>query len=207
MGQTAERSCIVVLELFCEERIRITSMTHIPSVVLARITLVVYFLTLTFGCADQRNQPDCADVFESRLERSSFKVFKNGLALHEPTGLTVTQCAVGQSMVNFKCRGDAIKLSWDDAIVYAAEVREKTGEPWRLPTKSEMPKLLEKHCINPAANPFIFPNLEVANFWTDSKGLHQDQFRCSVYTYQGRVFCRQARIIEQPFLLVKKATE
>ena len=182
-------------------------MTRIPSIVLTRFTLMVSFLTLTLGCADQRNQPDCAEVFESRLERSSFKVFKNGLALHEPTGLTVTQCAVGQRMVNYKCRGDAIKLTWDDAIAYAAEVREKTGEPWRLPTKSEMPKLLEKQCINPAVNPFIFPNLEVANFWTESKGLHQDQFRCSVYTYQGRVFCRQARIIEQPFLLVKKATE
>jgi len=25
-----------------------------------------------------------------------------------------------------------------------------------------------------------------------------------LYSYQGRVFCRQARIIEQPFLLVKE---
>ena len=78
-------------------------------------------------------------------------------------------------------------------------------EAWRLPTKSEMPKLLEKQCINPAVNPFVFPDMEVTNFWTESKGLHQDQFRCSVYTYQGRVFCRQARNIEQPFLLVKQS--
>lgn len=158
---------------------------------------------LVMGCADQRNQPVCADLFESRLERSNFIVLKNGLALHEPTGLTVTQCAVGQRMINFKCQGDAIKLTWDDAMTYASEVREKTGEPWRLPTKSEMPKFLEKQCINPAVNPFVFPNLDVTNFWTESSGLHQDQFRCSVYSYQGRVFCRQARSIEQPFLLVK----
>ena len=133
MRQSAERSCIVVLLLY-EDGNRITLMTHVPSIVLTRFTLMVSFLTLTLGCADQRNQPQCADVFDSRLERSSFKVFKNGLALHEPTGLTVTQCAVGQRMVNFQCRGDAIKLTWDDAIAYAAEVREKTGEPWRLPT-------------------------------------------------------------------------
>lgn len=156
------------------------------------------------GCTDQRNQPDCSAVIESRVDKSDFNIFKNGLALHKPTGLTVTQCAVGQRMINFKCRGDALKLNWDEAMAYAEEVREKTGEPWRLPSKREMPKMLETQCINPAANPFVFPDLEITNFWTSSKGLHQDQFRCSVYTYQGRVFCRQARSIEQPFLLVKR---
>jgi hypothetical protein len=179
-------------------------MTNNKALASAKITVIASVTALVMSCADQRNQPDCTDVFESRLEKSNFKVFKNGMALHKPTGLTVTQCAVGQRMANFKCHGDAIKLTWDDAMTYAAEIKEKTGEPWRLPTKSEMPKFLEKGCINPAVNPFIFPNLEVTNFWTESKGLHQDQFRCSVYTYQGRVFCRQARIIEQPFLLVKK---
>ena len=124
--------------------------------------------------------------------------------IHAREMCPVTQCAVGQRMINFKCRGDALKLNWDEAMSYAEEVRGKTGEPWRLPSKREMPKLLETRCINPAANPFVFPDLEVANFWTASKGLHQDQFRCSVYTYQGRVFCRQARSIEQPFLLVKR---
>ena len=183
------------------------SMTNTKPFVLARVTLALCIVTLGLGCADQRNQPDCADVFESRLEKSNFTVYKNGLALHGPTGLTVTQCAVGQRMVNFRCRGDAIKLTWDDAMAYAAEIQEKTGEPWRLPTKSEMPKLMEKQCINPAVNPYVFPNLEVANFWTQSKGLHQDQFRCSVYTYQGRVFCRQIRSIEQPFLLVKAVSD
>ena len=107
------------------------------------------------------------------------------------------------SNIEGKGNHPVIHISWDDAMAYAAEVADKTGESWRLPTKAEMPKLLETKCINPAANPFVFPDLEVANFWTKSKGLHQDIFRCSVYTYQGRVFCRQARNIPQPFLLVK----
>ena len=169
-----------------------------------RVVGAVLISAVMIGCADQRNQPDCSTVIESRLDKADFKVFKNGQALHKPTGLTVTQCAVGKRMVNYQCRGDALKLTWDDAMSYADEVRQKTGEQWRLPSKSEMPKFLEKRCINPAANPFVFPSLEVTNFWTASKGLHQDQFRCSVYSYQGRVFCRQARIIEQPFLLVKE---
>ena len=160
-------------------------------------------LLLLAGCGDQRNQPNCGDVYESRIDQHDFDVFDGGMALHRPTGLTVTQCAVGQRMVNYRCRGDSLKLSWDEAMTYASEIAEKTGEPWRLPRKDEIPDILERDCINPAANPFVFPDLEVANFWTSSKGLHQDQFRCSIYTYQGRVFCRQLRDISQPFLLVK----
>ncbi len=160
-------------------------------------------LTVLAGCNDQRNQPDCSDVYKSRIDENDFDVLDGGIALHRPTGLTVTQCAVGQRMSNFRCRGNSLKLSWDDAMAYASEVAEKTGEAWRLPEKDEIPKILENKCINPAANPFVFPGLEVANFWTASKGLHQDKFRCSIYSYQGRVFCRQARDIAQPFLLVK----
>ena len=160
-------------------------------------------LSLLVGCNDQRNQPECGDVYKSRLDENDFEVFDGGMALHRPTNLIVTQCAVGQRMSNFRCRGDSLKLSWDEAMAYAAEVAEKTGEPWRLPESDEISDILEPDCINPAANPFVFPGLEVANFWTASKGLHQDKFRCSIYTYQGRVFCRQARNIPQPFILVK----
>ena len=170
---------------------------------LAKTCLTLLLISLLQGCSDQRHLANCSDVIETRLDKSGYEVLENGIALHLQTGLTVTQCAAGQRMVNLRCRGSSLKLPWDEAMAYAAEVAEKTGENWRLPKKGEMPKLLQKNCINPAVNPFVFPDLEVANFWTGSKGLHQDMFRCSVYTYQGRVFCRQARTIPQPFLLVK----
>ena len=51
-------------------------MTDIKPLVLARVTLALCIVSLALGCADQRNQPDCADVFESRLEKSNFKVYK-----------------------------------------------------------------------------------------------------------------------------------
>jgi hypothetical protein len=156
------------------------------------------------GCSDQRNQPECGTFYGSRLDESGYKILERGIALHKKTDLVVTQCAAGQRLVNFRCRGDAVRLGWHDAMDFAAEIAEKTGEPWRLPTKREMPKLLETKCINPAVNPYVFPDLEVANFWTSSKGLHQERFRCSTYTYQGRVFCRQSADIQQPFLLVRE---
>ncbi len=168
-----------------------------------KMLLMLLLSLLNMSCSDQRNMPDCGDVYTSRIDKHDFEVYDGGMALHKPSGLIVTQCAVGQRMTNFQCRGAALKLTWDEAMAYAEEVAAKTGENWRLPQRDEMPKILETNCINPAANPYIFPGLEVANFWTASKGLHQDIFRCSVYTYQGRVFCRQARNIPQPFLLVK----
>ena len=94
-------------------------------------------------------------------------------------------------------------MSWDDAVAYATEVADKSGEAWRLPNYREMQSLLVKQCINPAANPFVFPDMEVTNFWTVSKGWHQDRFRCAVYSYQGRAFCRHDRELEQPFFLVR----
>lgn len=168
-----------------------------------RFFLGTLMLSLAFGCSDQRNKPDCSSVYASRMDESGFEILERGIALHKNTGLVVTQCAAGQRLINFRCRGEAQRLGWHDAMNYAAEIAEKTGEPWRLPTKSEMPKLLETQCINPAANPFVFPDMEVANFWTSSQGLHQEIFRCSTYSYQGRVFCRQLSEIKQPFLLVR----
>ena len=96
-----------------------------PFITIASLMIIA----LGAGCNDQRNQPECGDVYKSRLDQSEFEVFDGGMALHKPTGLTVTQCAVGQRMSNYLCRGASLKLSWDEAMAYAAEVAEKTGEP------------------------------------------------------------------------------
>ena len=88
----------------------------------------VIVLSLLAGCSDQRNQPECGDVYKSRIDENDFEVFEGGMALHRPTGLIVTQCAVGQRMSNFRCRGSSLKLSWDEAMAYAREVAEKTGD-------------------------------------------------------------------------------
>ena len=92
------------------------------------LVLGAIVLSLLGGCSDQRNQPECGEVYKSRIDENDFEVFEGGTALHRPTGLIVTQCAVGQRMSNYRCRGVSLKLSWDEAMAYAAEVSEKTGE-------------------------------------------------------------------------------
>ena len=41
-------------------------------------------LTLLAGCSDQRNQPECGDVYNSRIDEHAFDVFDGGMALHRP---------------------------------------------------------------------------------------------------------------------------
>lgn len=164
------------------------------------LTIASFLLT---GCGNQRDLPDCSEAIETRLEPHGFELFDSGYAQNKDSKLFATRCAAGQIFRNYRCTGDSLKMSWDDAVAYAAEVADKSGEAWRLPNYQEMQSLLVKQCINPAANPFVFPDMEVTNFWTASKGLHQDRFRCAVYSYQGRAFCRHSREIEQPFFLVR----
>lgn len=168
----------------------------------AAVPLTVALVAILAGCTE-RNPPECSDAIDSRLIPHNFELFEGGFAQNKNSGLFVTRCAAGQSFRNYRCKGDSLKLSWDGAVAYAAEVAEKTGENWRLPDYKEMQSLLVDHCVNPAANPFVFPDMEVANFWTSSKGLHQDRFRCAVYSFQGNAFCRHSRELEQPFFLVR----
>ena len=158
---------------------------------------------LLAGCGSQRDLPDCSEAIETRLEPHGFELFDSGYAQNKDSKLFATRCAAGQVFRNYRCTGDSLKMSWDDAVAYATEVADKSGEAWRLPNYQEMQSLLVKQCINPAANPFVFPDMEVTNFWTASKGWHQDRFRCAVYSYQGRAFCRHDRELEQPFFLVR----
>ena len=167
------------------------------------LSLLAVSLLMMTACSDQRDLPDCSDTITSRLDPHNFELLDGGLAQNKDNGLFITRCAAGQRFHNYHCRGDSFKMTWDDATAYAEEVADKTGEQWRLPTYDEMQSVLLKSCINPASNPYVFPDMEVTNFWTSSKGWHQDAYRCAVYSYQGRAFCRHARELEQPFFLVR----
>ena len=78
-------------------------------------TLAMAGSLIMAGCSDQRNMPECGDVIESRLDKSGYEVLEDGIALHRETGLKVTQCAVGQRMSNFRCRGESLKLTCHNA--------------------------------------------------------------------------------------------
>jgi hypothetical protein len=163
---------------------------------------VITALLILNSCSDYRSEEKCSDAI-SRGDKGRFEVTNAGLARDSDTGTVWYRCAAGQRYSNFRCKGDILLLTWDEAIDYAEEFSEKSGVTWRLPTDDEMISVTESSCVNPAINYNVFPDISVNNHWTSSKGLHQDVFRCAVNSYNGRMSCRQARKIAQPFLLVR----
>ena len=87
----------------------------------ARLFLVAAWAAMA-GCSDQRNMPECSSVYESRLDKSGYEILDDGIALHKETGLKVTQCAVGQRMSNYRCRGESLKLREVDYVQAAVSL-------------------------------------------------------------------------------------
>ena len=163
--------------------------------------LILILLFVLVGCDYYKPKPDCSEHFKGR-DKTGFQTDESGLARSEKTGTIWYRCAAGQRYSNFRCKGEPLRLNWDAANEYAEEFSQKSGKAWRIPTKQELKSIMEEKCINPSVNPTVFPGLEVDNFWTSSGSLNSDLFRCSVYTFRGDLFCRQARVTELPFLLV-----
>jgi hypothetical protein len=158
---------------------------------------------LLSNCTDNRVEEVCKDTIP-RADKGRFVVNNEGVAKDSESGVIWYRCPAGQRYSNYRCKGDTLNLSWDDAMAYAEEFSEKSGVVWRLPTSDEMQSVTEESCVGPAINHNVFPTVDSANHWTSSKSLHQNIFRCAVNTYNGRMSCRQARVLEQPFMLVRE---
>jgi hypothetical protein len=154
------------------------------------------------SCGDYRTSEKCSDTIKAG-DKGSFVTDPSGLARDTNTGTVWYRCPGGKTFSNFRCKGETLFVSWDDATAYAVEFSKKSGVKWRLPTNSEMKSIVESSCIAPVINENVFPATEVTNHWTSSDGWHQKAFKCALNTYNGSLSCRQARIIEQPFLLVQ----
>ncbi len=165
------------------------------------LTLVICFLSLS-ACDLKKKDVKCHDFFKPG-DRGGFEYPSKGIALFKENGTQWYRCAAGQKYLHNKCKGESLKVTWDDAVSYAQEFSEKTGSTWRLPSKSEMKSIMESQCHAPTLNTNVFPSAEVSNYWTASRGFHQDQFKCAVFTYNGNLSCRQTRKASLPFLLVK----
>ena len=163
---------------------------------------VAAMIALLAGCDNYRIDEKCSDHI-SRGDRGTFVTDDSGLAKDIETGTTWYRCVAGKSFSNYRCKGEALYLSWDDATEYAEEFSQKSGIQWRLPTNDEMKSIIEGSCIGPAINGNVFPAAETYNHWTSSNSRHQKSFKCSINTYNGSLTCRQARVLKQPFLLVQ----
>ncbi|MDB4077617.1 DUF1566 domain-containing protein [Porticoccaceae bacterium] len=169
---------------------------------ISTVGLALAMLLLLASCDGYRVAEKCSDYIP-RGDKGKFVTDTTGIAKDIETGTTWYRCAAGMRFSNFRCKGDTLNLSWDDATEYAKEFSEKSGVEWRLPTNDEMKSIIEPSCISPAVNENVFPSTATNNHWTSTDSWHQNIFKCSVNTFSGSLTCRQARMLEQPFLLVQ----
>ena len=174
----------------------------LPSRRILSLLSAMTMLLLLNSCGDYRSAETCAESIP-RGEKGRFVVNNEGFARDSESDVVWYRCSAGQRYSNFRCKGEILYLNWEDAMDYAVEFSEKSGITWRLPTDNEMQSVTEDSCVAPAMNHKVFPEIAVSNHWTSSRTLHQDVFRCAVNTYSGRLSCRQARKVAQPFMLVR----
>lgn len=169
---------------------------------ITRLPWSLALLLLVAACNPFAPTPSCSEHFRTG-ESPGFSLTGNGLALHEASGTLWARCPAGMDYRGSRCQGTALYASWDDAVAYAAELSEKSGSAWRLPTNAELGRITEGSCNNPSLNPQVFGGLDIENYWTSTRTLHNEFYRCTYYTYGGAVDCRQSRSTERPFLLLR----
>jgi len=153
------------------------------------------------GCDRYFDTPQCGAVFEPG-QTEGFELDTQGSALHKASGVRWYRCSAGQRFANGQCIGEPLLLNQEDAQKYARDFSAASGRTWRLPTVDEMQSITVKHCKSPALNPNVFPSIRIDNYWTSSRSFNGPGLGCTTYTYNGNSFCKEARSIERPFLLV-----
>ena len=169
---------------------------HIPLL----LTLSAFVLT---GC-DFRSPQDCPVMYQDRTDLlSNFSTDQNGLATKAGSLLSWSRCPAGMQFSSPQnCSGTPLFINYDQAQKYAIEISEKSAQTIRLPTRSEMASITESSCINPSLNTNIFPVPVIDKFWTSEQNALRSNLACTVYTYQGRATCNEAKVIERPFMVV-----
>jgi hypothetical protein len=164
--------------------------------------LLVVLLALLLVACDGFEAPRSCLSHYAIGDRSGWQLDGNGIALHLASGTRWYRCPAGMTWAANRCQGQALRSTWDDAIAYAAEFSEKSGLPWVLPGNRQFSAIQEEECNNPSMNPQVLGSIEVDNYWTATRTLHNAKFRCTLYTFAGDINCREPKDNPHPFYLM-----
>lgn len=107
------------------------------------------------------------------------------------TGLAWARCVVGQSWDSTlqSCTGEPLRLTWQEALQQASTFRAGNHTDWRLPNLKELVSIVERQCVEPAANLNLFPNAPDDRYWTSTPhtGSSMTTRSWAVAFYNGRI--------------------
>ena len=169
-----------------------------------RFLCFLFPFVLALSNCDFRTPPNCLVLFQDQpAQLSGFSVSEEGLASKPGSPLHWSRCPAGMQYTNPNtCSGIPLFLSFDQAISYAQDISEKSGQRIRLPLIDELEDITENSCINPSLNTNVFPAASTDNFWTSEQHSFRDNLACAFYTYQGLASCLEVKSTEHPFMLV-----
>lgn len=101
-------------------------------------------------------------------------VHENGTVTDKITGFMWQRCQAGMAFDGFSCTDDsAFKLTWKEALEYAANDVYAGYEDWRLPSRQEAFSLVSMNRAKPAFNNEIFPISSSTACWTSSNHFNE----------------------------------
>ena len=161
-------------------------------------------LASLLSACDYKVEADCATMYaESPDLPSSYLDAGRGLVTHVPSATTWLRCPAGMTFgANGSCRGEPLLLPFEEALAYAEEVSEKSGQTIRLPTVGELRALRVDSCVNPSIDIRAFPAAQVENNWTSESSRTTSLLACAVYLFQGNSSCRESKATPYPFMLM-----
>ena len=79
------------------------------------------------------------------------------------------RCAIGQTWVEQQCVGNAVAMTYSQAISTVTELNRQGIDgfnDWKLPHLKDLAFIAEQHCRNPRVRLELFPNFPPGVFWS-----------------------------------------
>ncbi len=143
-------------------------------------------------CAIVSTNAAAAQVcYESLTETTpvdNFSQLSNGVVQDKTTGLMWTRCAYGQTWdsTNSTCTGNAVKITWQDALQLSKNINDGGHSDWRLPNIKELATIVEKRCVDASVNSVLFPATSPENYWTSTTVSGNEGSAWSIAFYSGK---------------------
>lgn len=148
-------------------------------------------------------EEDCAIYFKTNYPMTEFRLTGSGTAIDTRTGLIWYRCSVGEFFHDGECRGVAKRFNWHQAAEAAGKFELAGYTDWRVPTVKELLSIVEKKCVNPSMNTFVFPTAQTEVYWTSEQNFFNKFLGWGVYMFNATDFGRHSKESEYLLLLVR----
>ena len=89
-------------------------------------------------------------------------------------------CPVGMIWQKNTCKGNPVKLKFNQIKTAIDQANQQLGGKWRLPNRKELERIVCKSCETVKIDTTFFPNTPAESFWTNEINAWQPKFMWTV---------------------------